>query len=94
MIGKTISHYKILEKIGQGGMGIVYLAKDLDLERKIAIKFLPQNFTNDTEHVERFKREAKAAATLNNPNIVTIHEICEEPFGNASCEYGHAEANI
>jgi len=77
MIGKIISHYKILEKLGEGCMGVVYLAKDLDLERNVAIKFLPQNFTNDTEHIERFKREAKAAASLNNPNIVTIHEISE-----------------
>ena len=77
MIGKTISHYKILEELGRGGMGEVYLAEDLKLERKVAIKFLPQHLTKDKENVERFEREAKAAASLNHPNIVTIHEIAE-----------------
>jgi eukaryotic-like serine/threonine-protein kinase len=78
MIGKTISHYKVLEKLGEGGMGEVYLAEDLKLERQVAIKFLPQYMTRDKENVERFEREAKAAASLNHPNIVTIHEIVEE----------------
>jgi len=77
MIGKTISHYKILEKIGEGGMGEVYLAEDLKLERKVAIKFLPQHLTKDKDTIERFKNEAKAAASLNHPNIVTIYEIAE-----------------
>ncbi|MCK4754794.1 MAG: protein kinase, partial [Calditrichia bacterium] len=77
MIGKTISHYKILEELGRGGMGEVYLAEDLKLERKVAIKFLPQHLTKDKDNVERFEREAKAAASLNHPNIVTIHEIAE-----------------
>ena len=78
MIGKTISHYKILEKLGEGGMGEVYLAEDLKLERKVAIKFLPQHLTKNKENVERFEREAKAAASLNHPNIVTIYEIAKE----------------
>ncbi len=78
MIGKTVSHYKIIEKIGEGGMGEVYLADDLKLERKVAIKFLPQHLTLNRESVERFEREAKAAASLNHPNIVIIHEIAEE----------------
>ena len=80
MIGSTILHYKILEKIGQGGMGVVYLAEDLNLERKVAIKFLPEHVTGNTEEKERFKIEAKAAASLNHPNIATIYSI--EELGN------------
>jgi serine/threonine protein kinase len=78
MINKNISHYKIIEELGRGGMGEVYLAEDLKLKRKVAIKFLPQHLTKDKENVERFEWEAKAAASLNHPNIVTIYEIAEE----------------
>jgi serine/threonine protein kinase/tetratricopeptide (TPR) repeat protein len=78
VIDKIISHYKVIEKLGEGGMGEVYLAEDLKLERKVAIKFLPQHLTKDKENVERFEREAKAAAALNHPNIVTIYEIAED----------------
>ena len=78
MIGTTVSHYKIIEQIGAGGMGEVYLAQDLKLERNVAIKFLPQQLTKDRDNVDRFQREAKAAASLNHPNIVTIYEIAED----------------
>ena len=77
MIGKTISHYKILKKLGAGGMGEVYLADDTKLKRKIVLKFLSPHLTTDKEAKERFEREAQAAAMLNHPNIVTIHEISE-----------------
>jgi len=75
MVGKIISHYQILEKIGEGGMGVVYLAEDTKLERKVALKVLPKHIAGNSDERKRFEVEAKAAAALNHPNITTIHAI-------------------
>ena len=77
MIGKAVGRYKILEKLGEGGMGEVFLAEDTELHRNVALKFMSEELSSDPDFIARFKREARAAAGLNHPNIVTVHEVGE-----------------
>ena len=91
MIGKTVSHYKIIEQLGEGGMGVVYKAEDLKLSRLIALKFLPSSIYKDPDRKSRFLQEAKAVSQLDHNNVCTIHEFAETDDGQMYLVMAHYE---
>jgi serine/threonine protein kinase len=91
MIGQTIAHFHVLEQLGGGGMGVVYLAEDKRLDRKVALKFLPPHLSTDDEARQRFVQEAKAASALNHANICTVHDIGQTDDGQTFIAMAHYE---
>ena len=90
---RTVSHYEIERKIGEGGMGEIYLARDTRLDRPVALKFLPDHLSRDPKARERLLREAKAASKLSHPNILTIHEVGEDEDGNIFIAMAYVEGD-